>query len=95
MNISNQIKNTLGPIVGIGSAQAGAAAQASAMAPGGYRPPTMADNIASHRRSLASKDKVLEYFQAQLNMDLFKGDIMATMYFQKALDAAFEQVKKL
>lgn len=79
----------LGQAAGCISPQAGNQ-QAMAGQAAAYRP---ADIIAAHRRHLASKDKVLEYFEAQLNMDLFKGDVLATQIFNAALNAAFEKVK--
>jgi hypothetical protein len=85
-NIGNQVGQVgmLGSMQGIGldSAQA-------------YRDKTPAEQIAEYRARVASRDKVLQYFEAQLNMDLFKEDTAATSIFIAAMSAAFEQAKKL
>lgn len=80
-NISGQ-GQLMSSAAGLGSAQA-------------YRDKTPAEQIADYRAHVNSRDKVLEYFEAQLNMDLFKGDPTATGIFNAAMSAAFEQVKKL
>lgn len=58
-------------------------------------PPTLAEQISAMRTRAKSKDSVLEYIQAQLNMDLFKGDEYASMCFLRAMTVAFQELSKV
>lgn len=57
-------------------------------------PPSLADRFKAYRSRIHGKDKVLEYIEAQLNMDLFKDDPAATAFFHQAMLAAFESLNK-
>lgn len=58
-------------------------------------PPTLAEQISATRARAKSKDSVLEYIQAQLNMDLFKGDEFAAACFLRAMTAATQELTKI
>lgn len=59
------------------------------------QPPTLAEQISAARARAKSKDSVLEYIQAQLNMDLFKGDEFAAACFLRAMTAATQELTKI
>lgn len=59
------------------------------------QPPTLAEQISAARARTESLDLVLEYIQAQLNMDLFKGDEYASMCFLRAMTVAFQELSKV
>jgi hypothetical protein len=58
------------------------------------REPTLLERILAWRKRAQAKDKVLEYIEAQLNMDLFKGDYEATRLFKAGMSAAIEVIGK-
>jgi hypothetical protein len=45
------------------------------------------------RERIIARARVLEYIEAQLNMDLFKEDVIAAAYFEEAMVAALERLK--
>lgn len=59
------------------------------------QPPTLAEQISATRARAKAKDSVLEYIQAQLNMDLFKGDEFAAACFLRAMTAATQELTKI
>lgn len=60
----------------------------------GAQQPSVIDRILAWRKRAKAKDEVLEYLQAQLNMDLFKGDWEKTQLFNTAMNAAMESIIK-
>lgn len=58
-----------------------------------FTPPTVAQQYSYVRKSIEARVKVMEYIEAQLNMDLFKGDTQATYQFEAAMQYALEKMK--
>jgi hypothetical protein len=81
-----------------GSAQVGSqyqnAMNQSQQNAAGYSEPALADKIKWKREHMACKATVMEFFEAQLNLDLFKDDKRAKDLFLTAMRAAFEAVEK-
>lgn len=53
---------------------------------------SMADQIGDMRKKIEAQVKVLEYIQAQLNLDLFKSDPSATELFTAGMAQAAREV---
>lgn len=56
--------------------------------------PTLLERVMHWRKNAQARDKVLEYIEAQLNMDLFKNDPVATQLFKAGMSAAIEVIGK-
>lgn len=56
--------------------------------------PTLADQFKSRRERMATTAKVLEFIEAQINMDLFKSDPMAKNMYENAMRVALEHLSK-
>ena len=56
--------------------------------------PSVAQQFKYVRDQMRSKDKVMEYIEAQLNMGLFDSDPNAKWQFESAMRAALEALKK-
>lgn len=59
----------------------------------GGNPLPLASRYKSIRERIIAQARVLEYIEAQLNMDLFKGDAIASAYFEEAMLVALERLK--
>lgn len=60
----------------------------------GNQSTSLIDRLTSWRKTAQARDKVLEYIEAQLNMDLFKSDPKATEMFRAGMAAAIEVIGK-
>lgn len=69
-------------------------AQSANQGVSGQQSPTIIERILHWRRKAQARDQVLEYIEAQLNMDLFKGSPEATALFTTAMIAAAEAISK-
>ena len=56
--------------------------------------PSLLQKLMTRRQRAKAKDKVLEFFQAQLELDLFKDDMDAQMIWHRAIKAAWDNVEE-
>jgi len=96
--------NVIGSLLGMaGQSQSQSQAQVYGAANGlqaqnaaaiNWPPLTVADTAARLRKTYAAKQKVLEFFEAQLALDLFKDDPAASTIFQEGIVAAIQHMEK-
>jgi hypothetical protein len=56
--------------------------------------PTLAQQFQNARAANDARSVVLEYIEAQLHMELFRSNTLAEIFFEQAMRAALESLKK-
>lgn len=81
-------------VAGQGFVPSNVAGQGYAAQNAAYRDKTPAEFVSGIRRRLQVQQAVLEYLEAQLNMDLFRADPAAQAMYSQAMHAAVGSVMK-
>jgi hypothetical protein len=60
-----------------------------------YKNPTLLERLTGRTNMHKAKGRVLEYFQAQLELEMFKGDPLAEEVYLRAMQAAWQEVESM